>query len=99
LQDLRTQAAMAEAALNSAQFNWSYAAIVAPRDGTVLRRLAEEREVVAAGAPVLVLGAQDRGFVVRARVSPTARSCRSGIGDAVHVRSSTRCPKRRSTAQ
>jgi RND family efflux transporter MFP subunit len=65
LQDLRTQAAMAEAALNSAEFNWNYAAIVAPRDGTVLRRLAEERELVAAGAPVLVLGAQDQGFIVR----------------------------------
>jgi RND family efflux transporter MFP subunit len=65
LQDLRTQAAVAEAGLNSAQFNWNYAAIVAPRDGTVLRKLAEERELVAAGAPVLVLGAQDKGFIVR----------------------------------
>jgi membrane fusion protein, multidrug efflux system len=65
LQDLRTQAAMAEAGLNSAEFNWNYAAIVAPHDGTVLRRLAEERELVAAGAPVFVLGAQDKGFIVR----------------------------------
>jgi len=65
LQDLRTQAAMAEETVNSAEFNRNYAAIVAPRDGTVLRRLAEERELVAAGAPVLVLGAQDKGFVVR----------------------------------
>jgi RND family efflux transporter MFP subunit len=65
LQDLRTQAAVAEAGLNSAEFNWNYAAIVAPRDGTVLRRLAEERELVAAGAPVLVVGAQDKGFIVR----------------------------------
>lgn len=65
LQDLRTQTAMAEAALDSAKFNWSYAAIVAPHDGTVLRRLAEERELVQAGNPILVLGAQDQGFVVR----------------------------------
>jgi RND family efflux transporter MFP subunit len=64
LQDLRTQAAVAEAALSSAEFNSNYAAIVAPRDGTVLRRLAEERELVSGGAPVLVLGAQDQGFVV-----------------------------------
>jgi len=85
LQDLRTQAAMAEAALNSAQFNWSYAAIVAPRDGTVLRRLAEEREVVAAGAPVLVIGAQDRGFVVRAGLADR-EIVQVRIGDAVHVR-------------
>jgi membrane fusion protein, multidrug efflux system len=66
LQDLKTQTAVAEAGLRAAQFNWSYAAIVAPHDGTVLRRLAEERELVAAGAPILVLGAQDKGFVVRA---------------------------------
>lgn len=65
LQDLRTQTAMTEAGLKSAQFNWSYAAIVAPHDGTVLRRLAEERELVQAGSPILVLGAQDKGFVVR----------------------------------
>ena len=65
LQDLRTQTALTEAALNSARFNWSYATIIAPHDGTVLRRLAEERELVQAGAPILVLGAQDKGFVVR----------------------------------
>lgn len=65
LQDLRTQTALSEAALNSAKFNWSYATIVAPHDGTVLRRLAEARELVQAGAPILVLGSQDKGFVVR----------------------------------
>ena len=31
----------------------------------MLRRLAEERELVAAGTPVIVVGARDRGFVVR----------------------------------
>lgn len=65
LQDLRTQAAMAQAGLESAEFNWNYAAIIAPRDATVLRRLAEERELVAAGNPILVLGVKDKGFVVR----------------------------------
>nr|WP_298725516.1 efflux RND transporter periplasmic adaptor subunit [uncultured Steroidobacter sp.] len=65
LQDLRTQLAVNEAALNSAKFNRSYAAIVAPHDGTVLRRLAEERELVQAGSPILVLGSKDKGFVVR----------------------------------
>jgi len=66
LQDLRTQTAVTQAALAAAEFNSRYAAIIAPRDGTVLRRPIEEREVVAAGTPVVVLGAQDRGFVVRA---------------------------------
>jgi RND family efflux transporter MFP subunit len=65
LQDLRTQSRLTQAVLDSAEFNSRHAAILAPRDGTVLRRLVEEREVVAAGTPVVVVGAEDRGFVVR----------------------------------
>jgi RND family efflux transporter MFP subunit len=85
LQDLRTQAAMAEAALNSAQFNWNYAAIIAPHDGTVLRRLAEERELVSAGTPVLVLGAQDQGFIVRTGLADR-EIVQVRLGDAAQVR-------------
>jgi multidrug efflux system membrane fusion protein len=85
LQDLRTQAAMAEAALNSAEFNWNYAAIVAPRDGTVLRRLAEERELVSAGTPVLVLGAQDKGFIVSTGLADR-QIVQVRLGDAALVR-------------
>jgi len=69
LQDLRTQAAVAEAGFKSAQFNQGYSVIVAPRDGVVLRKLVEERELVAAGAPVLVFGESDSGFVVRAALA------------------------------
>jgi multidrug efflux system membrane fusion protein len=69
LQDLRTQAAMATAQFKSAQFNQGYSVISAPRDGVVLRKLVEEREVVPAGTPVLVFGESDRGFVVRAALA------------------------------
>jgi membrane fusion protein, multidrug efflux system len=65
LQDLRTQSALSNAQLKSASFNLGYAVITAPRDGVVLRKLGEERELVPAGQPVLVVGAQDRGYVVR----------------------------------
>lgn len=85
LQDFRTQAAMTEAALNSAEFNWSYAAIVAPRDGTVLRRLAEERELVAAGTPIIVLGAQDPGYVVRAGLADR-EIVQTKLGDRAQIR-------------
>jgi RND family efflux transporter MFP subunit len=85
LQDLRTQAAMAEAGLNSAEFNWNYAAIVAPRDGTVLRRLAEERELVSAGTPVLVLGAQDKGFIVSTGLADR-EIVQVRLGDSAQVR-------------
>ncbi len=69
LQDLRTQSAMADAQFKSAQFNLGYSVITAPRDGTVLRKLVEERELVPAGAPVLVFGESGRGYVVRAALA------------------------------
>jgi len=69
LQDLRTQAAMAGAQFKSAQFNLGYSVITAPRDGMIMRKLAEERELVPAGSPVLLLGDSDRGYVVRAALA------------------------------
>ena len=69
LQDLRTQAAMAQAQFKSAQFNQGYSVITAPRDGVVLRKLVEERELVPAGTPVLVFGESDLGFVVLAALA------------------------------
>jgi RND family efflux transporter MFP subunit len=65
LEDARTAAAVSAAALASAEFNSGYAAIRAPADGTVLRRLVQERELVNAGTPVLVLSDATEGFVVR----------------------------------
>jgi multidrug efflux system membrane fusion protein len=69
VQDLRSQAEMQKAQLQTARFNRSYAEIIAPRDGVLLRRLAEERELVPAGQPVLLLGAKQRGYVVRAALA------------------------------
>ena len=65
LQNLRTQAAVARAARDAARFNLGYSRITAPRDGVVLRKLAEERELVPPGQPVIVLGSAERGYVVR----------------------------------
>lgn len=69
LQNLRTQSEVATAQLRTAQFNRSYATILAPADGTVLRRLAEEHELVPAGQPVLIVGSTARGYVVKAAVA------------------------------
>jgi len=85
LQDLRTRFAMDQAALNSARFNRRYATIVAPYDGVVLRRMAEERELVQAGNPILVLGAKDRGFVVRAGLADR-QIVQVKPGDAAKIR-------------
>jgi multidrug efflux system membrane fusion protein len=85
LEDLRTQRAVAEAALSAAQFNWYYAAIIAPSDGIVLRKLAEERELVAAGTPVLVLSAEEGGYVVKAGVADR-EIVQIRLGDVAEIR-------------
>ena len=84
LDDLRTQAAVSKASLQSAEFNRGYASIVAPQDGTILRRLVQERELVAAGSPVLVLGSQERGYVVRVGLADR-EIVQVRIGDAAEV--------------
>lgn len=85
LQDLRTRAAMAAAALEAARFNRTHAEIVAPRNGTILRKFAEEREMVSAGTPVLVLGTHDDGYVVTAGLADR-EIVQVRHGDAAQIR-------------
>jgi RND family efflux transporter MFP subunit len=85
LQDLRTQASVARAALRSAQFNLGFSTIVAPRDGVVLRRMVEEREQVAPGATVLLLGARDSGYVVQLALADR-EVVQLKLGDPAEVR-------------
>lgn len=85
LQDLRTQAKVARAQLGAAQFNLGYSAITAPRDGIVLRKLAEEREQVPAGQAVIELGARAGGYIVRAALADR-EIVQVKIGDPAEVR-------------
>ncbi|MGH8310034.1 MAG: efflux RND transporter periplasmic adaptor subunit, partial [Steroidobacteraceae bacterium] len=85
LQDLRTQAALQRAQLATAQFNRGYSVITAPGAGVVLRKLSEERELVPAGQPVLVLGARDRGYVVRAALADR-EIVQLKLGDPAEIR-------------
>jgi multidrug efflux system membrane fusion protein len=85
LQDLRTQAAVAQAQLRSAEFNRGYAVITAPVDGIVLRRHAEERELVTAGQPVLTVGARESGYVVRSALSDR-EIVQLKLGDVAEIR-------------
>ncbi len=85
LQNLRTQQEMAAAQLRAVRFNQSYARITAPADGTVLRRLAEEHELVPAGQPVLIIGTSGRGYVLKAAVSDR-ELVQLRIGDKAQLR-------------
>lgn len=84
LQNASTGAEMARADLSAARFNRRYAAIVAPVDGTILRRHAEAGELVQPGAPVLVLGSAG-GTVLRVGL-PDRDAVRVRRGDAATVR-------------
>ena len=69
LQDARTAVEVAEAALKIASFNRTHAEIVAPASGRVLKRAAEAGEMVAAGQPIYLFGAERGGWVVRIGVA------------------------------
>ncbi|HTE20405.1 MAG TPA: efflux RND transporter periplasmic adaptor subunit, partial [Armatimonadota bacterium] len=78
-------AEVARSGLQGAAFNRRYASIVAPADGVVLRKLAQDGELVSPGAPVLVLGSSERGQVLRVGVADRD-AVRLKPGDAATVR-------------
>jgi len=85
LEDLRTQARVAAAQLQAASFNQGYARIVAPSAGTIMRKLAEEHELVAPAQPILMLGAREKGFVVRAALADRD-AVQLHVGDTASIR-------------
>jgi RND family efflux transporter MFP subunit len=85
VQDARTGAEVARSGLQGAAFNRRYATIVAPADGVVLRKLAQDGELVNPGTPVLVLGSSERGQVLRVGVADRD-AVRLQPGDAATVR-------------
>ncbi|HEX2202275.1 MAG TPA: efflux RND transporter periplasmic adaptor subunit [Longimicrobium sp.] len=84
MQDAATGAEVARNDLAAAAFNRRYATILAPADGTVLRRFAEGGELVSPGAPVLVLGSSERGQVLRVGLADRD-AVRVRPGDAASV--------------
>src|SRR6266545_3415151 len=85
LQDAETGATAAQSDLETARFNRRYALIVAPASGVILRRDKEPGELVAPGAPVLVLGSSARGAVLRAGLADRD-VVRVRLGDSAIVR-------------
>lgn len=85
LQDLKTQRDVAAQTVKATRFNREYAVITAPADGVVLRKLAEARETVAPGIPVLVLGSADAGYVLKASLADRD-VVQLALGDRAEVR-------------
>jgi RND family efflux transporter MFP subunit len=84
LQNANTALEMATADVSVAEFNLRHAAIYAPNKGKILKRLAEEGELLGAGTPVFLYGSFFDGWVIRAGVTDQ-QILRLRIGDAAQV--------------
>ncbi len=69
LQDVTTAANIAGARLKIALFNSSHSRVIAPANGIVLKRLAQENETISPGYPVILFGSLDTQWVVKVGVT------------------------------
>ena len=69
LESARATMLAADAQVRASGFQRSNATIVAPGPGTVLARLAEPGQVVAAGTPVVIVGEEASGYILRIPLS------------------------------
>ncbi len=84
LQNATTAWEMAKAGLDAAAFNRKYAQIYAPSDGRILQRKADDHELVSPGTPIIVMTANERGWVVRTSLADRDL-VRISLGDAADI--------------
>lgn len=68
LQNARSAYEFAQQDYRVARFNLRHSEIHAPSDGTILKRMAEESEMIGQGMPVFVFGSSEKSWVVRCGV-------------------------------
>lgn len=69
LQNVETASQVAESDLKIAKFNLDHSYIKAPANGKVLKRLAEEGEMIGIGSPVFLFGSTEDHWVIKAGIS------------------------------
>lgn len=84
LENARTQLEYAKSTLEIADFNLKYSRIVAPENGKILKRLAEQNEMIAPGYPVFLFGSNVDDWVVRANI-PEVEIMKINIGNKANV--------------
>ena len=83
-QNAQTGLDMAKSGFEVADFNYKYSSIKAPADGSILYQLAEDRELVGPGQPILVFGTSGQEWLVRAGITEKDL-LRLNIGDSANV--------------
>ena len=69
MQNTKTALEVAKSDLEVAEFNLRYSKIIAPERGKILKKFAEEGELIGAGNPLFLFGAEQQGWVMRAAVT------------------------------
>lgn len=69
LQNASTALEIASSDVKVAEFNLKHSTIYAPESGRILKRFAEEGELIGAGNPVFLYGSSKEGWVLRAGVT------------------------------
>lgn len=69
LQNVRTALDIAKSNVEIAEFNLQFSTIKAPSNGKILKRVAEENEIVGPGSPVFLFGSTDNDWVARVSIT------------------------------
>jgi RND family efflux transporter MFP subunit len=65
MQNAETALKVSKAGYDAASFNLQHSRIVAPENGTILKKLAETSEMIAPGYPVFLFGTSNKGWKIR----------------------------------
>ena len=69
LQNVNTAYNVAKSNLEIANFNLTHSQIVAPTNGKILKRFAEENELVAPGTPIFIFGSSGNSWIMKISVT------------------------------
>lgn len=69
LENAKTALDFAKSSLKIAEFNLKYSSIKAPYDGTILKQLTRENELIAPGYPVFLFGSDEENWVLRVGIT------------------------------
>jgi RND family efflux transporter MFP subunit len=83
-QNAETALEVARSDLKIAQFNLEHSRILAPANGLILKKLAEENEIVGPGQPVLYFASTENEWITRVSVTDKDR-VHLNIGDSARI--------------
>ncbi len=69
LQNVTTALNIAKSNVKIAEFNLQYSTIKAPSNGKILKRVAEENEIIGTGYPIFLFGSTENDWIIRVNIT------------------------------